>query len=128
MKIGFIGLGTMGGRMAASLRAAGHELCVNDIRREAVDPHVAAGATAKSDAREVGEASEVIFTSLFDDRYGVGGTFDTSNNGISAGTAGDWGGLYAGIAGSMHLDHTLFAFAGGITRVTRIHGGSFPVQ
>jgi 3-hydroxyisobutyrate dehydrogenase-like beta-hydroxyacid dehydrogenase len=62
MKIGFIGLGTMGGRMAASLRAAGHELCVNDIRREAVDPHVAAGATAKSDAREVGEASEVIFT------------------------------------------------------------------
>ena len=51
MKIGFIGLGTMGGRMAASLRAAGHALYVNDIRREAVDPHVAAGATAKPDAR-----------------------------------------------------------------------------
>jgi 3-hydroxyisobutyrate dehydrogenase len=64
MKIGFIGLGTMGGRMAASLRAAGHQLYVNDIRPEAVAPHVAAGSVAKRTAREVGEASDVIFTSL----------------------------------------------------------------
>ncbi len=64
MKIGFIGLGTMGGRMAASLRAAGHALYVNDIRPEAVAPHVAAGATAKPTARAVGEASDVVFTSL----------------------------------------------------------------
>jgi 3-hydroxyisobutyrate dehydrogenase len=64
MNIGFIGLGTMGGRMAASLRAAGHQLYVNDIRPEAVEPHVAAGATARPTAREVGEASDVVFTSL----------------------------------------------------------------
>jgi len=64
MNIGFIGLGTMGGRMATSLCAAGHELCVNDIRPEAVEPHVAAGATARPTAREVGEASDVVFTSL----------------------------------------------------------------
>lgn len=64
MKIGFIGLGTMGGRMAASLRAAGHELFVNDIRPEAVRPHVDAGCAARPSAREVGEASDVVFTSL----------------------------------------------------------------
>ena len=64
MRIGFIGLGTMGGRMAASLRAAGHELYVNDIRPEAVQPHVDAGSAAKPTAREVGEASDVVFTSL----------------------------------------------------------------
>jgi 3-hydroxyisobutyrate dehydrogenase len=64
MKIGFIGLGTMGGRMGASLRAAGHELYVNDIRPEAVRPHVEAGSVAMSSAREVGEASDVVFTSL----------------------------------------------------------------
>jgi len=64
MRIGFIGLGTMGGRMTSSLRAAGHELFVNDIRREAVAPQVAAGAIEKSTAREVGAASEVVFTSL----------------------------------------------------------------
>src|SRR5262245_47158800 len=64
MKIGFIGLGTMAGRRAASLRAAGHELYVNDIRIEAVRPHTDAGAVAKPTAREVGEAAEVVFTSL----------------------------------------------------------------
>ena len=64
MRIGFIGLGTMGGRMASSLRIAGHEMYVNDIRPEAVAPHVAAGAIGKSTAREIGAASEVVFTSL----------------------------------------------------------------
>jgi 3-hydroxyisobutyrate dehydrogenase len=54
----------MGGRMATSLRTAGHELFVNDIRPEAVRPHVDAGAVAQPTAREVGGASEVIFTSL----------------------------------------------------------------
>lgn len=64
MKIGFIGLGTMGGRMATSLRNAGHEMYVNDIRPEAVAPHVAAGAIEMPTARDVGAAAEVVFTSL----------------------------------------------------------------
>jgi 3-hydroxyisobutyrate dehydrogenase len=64
MKIGFIGLGTMGGPMATSLAAAGHEMYVNDLRPEAVAPHVAAGATASPDARAVGAAADVVFTSL----------------------------------------------------------------
>ena len=50
--------------MAKSLREAGHQMFVNDIRPEAVAPHVAAGATEKKSAREVGSAAEVIFTSL----------------------------------------------------------------
>src|SRR5258705_10715371 len=64
MRIGFIGLGTMGGRMASSLRAAGHEMFVNDIRAEAVAPHVAAGAIEKPTAREGGAVAEGVFTSL----------------------------------------------------------------
>jgi len=64
MRIGFIGLGTMGGRMAESLRNAGHEMYVNDIRPEAVAPHTAAGATAKPSARDVAAAVDVVFTSL----------------------------------------------------------------
>ena len=64
MKIGFIGLGTMGGPMASSLAAAGHQLYVNDLRTEAMAPHISAGAIAKPTAREVGEAAEVVFTSL----------------------------------------------------------------
>ena len=40
MKIGFIGLGTMGRHMAANLQKAGHELIVHDVRREAAESHV----------------------------------------------------------------------------------------
>ena len=34
MKVGFIGLGTMGAGMAGNLQKAGYELVVHDIRRE----------------------------------------------------------------------------------------------
>ncbi len=45
---------------------------------------------------------DIIFTSLQDDTYGAGGTFDTSNNGHNQSPAeGDWGGLVLrpGLAG-----------------------------
>ena len=35
MKVGFIGLGYMGGPMSRNILSAGHDLLVHDIRREA---------------------------------------------------------------------------------------------
>jgi 3-hydroxyisobutyrate dehydrogenase-like beta-hydroxyacid dehydrogenase len=64
MKVGFIGLGTMGRHMAANLMKAGHELTVHDVRREASEPHVKAGARWADSPRAVAEASDVVFTSL----------------------------------------------------------------
>jgi 3-hydroxyisobutyrate dehydrogenase-like beta-hydroxyacid dehydrogenase len=64
MKIGFIGLGTMGRHMAANLQKAGHELIVHDVRREAAGPHLKAGARWVDSPRALAEASEVVFTSL----------------------------------------------------------------
>ncbi|HET8575570.1 MAG TPA: NAD(P)-dependent oxidoreductase [Methylomirabilota bacterium] len=64
MKVGFIGLGTMGASMASNLQAAGHALCVNDVRREAAAPHLTAGAVWKDTPRQVAEAVDVVFTSL----------------------------------------------------------------
>jgi 3-hydroxyisobutyrate dehydrogenase len=64
MKVGFIGLGTMGASMASNLQAAGHELVVNDARRDAAAPHVKAGALWKDTARELAAEVEVVFTSL----------------------------------------------------------------
>ena len=64
MKIGFIGLGTMGASMALNVRSAGYELVVNDLRRETAAPHLAAGCVWADSARRVAEASDVIFTSL----------------------------------------------------------------
>lgn len=64
MKVGFIGLGTMGMSMAANLQKAGYDLVVNDIRRQAVEQHLAAGAQWADSPRAVAEAAEVVFTSL----------------------------------------------------------------
>jgi 3-hydroxyisobutyrate dehydrogenase-like beta-hydroxyacid dehydrogenase len=64
MRVGFIGLGTMGGSMALNVRAAGYEVVVNDIRRETSAPHLEAGASWADSARQIAEAADVVFTSL----------------------------------------------------------------
>lgn len=64
MKVGFIGLGTMGSGMALNTLKGGYELVVHDINRDAAAPHLEAGATWADTPRQVMEASEVVFTSL----------------------------------------------------------------
>ena len=64
MKLGFIGLGTMGSGMALNLLRAGHHLTVNDVSRDAAAPHLEAGAVWADSARDVAEASDMLFTSL----------------------------------------------------------------
>ncbi|MEO9191924.1 MAG: NAD(P)-dependent oxidoreductase [Acetobacteraceae bacterium] len=64
MKVGFIGLGTMGAGMAANLQKAGHALVVNDTRRPAAERFVSAGAVWAATPREVAEQTDLIFTSL----------------------------------------------------------------
>ena len=64
MKVGFIGLGTMGSGMALNVLKGGHELVVHDTNREAVGLHLEAGAAWADTPRQVMEVSEVVFTSL----------------------------------------------------------------
>lgn len=64
MKVGFIGLGTMGAFMAANLQKAGHDLVIHDVRREAGANRLAAGAVWAETPKAVAEQCEVIFTSL----------------------------------------------------------------
>ena len=64
MRIGFIGLGNMGGPMARNVLKAGHTLVVNDIRKELAAPHLADGAKWADGPTAVAQASDVIFTSL----------------------------------------------------------------
>src|SRR5437667_341246 len=49
MRIGFIGLGNMGGPMAQNLMKAGHALVVHDTRSEMVKPHLERGAKGRLD-------------------------------------------------------------------------------
>ncbi len=64
MKVGFIGLGTMGGSMSLNIRKAGYDIVVNDIRRETAARHIEMGCEWADTPKEVAAASEVVFTSL----------------------------------------------------------------
>ena len=64
MKVGFIGLGTMGAFMAANLQRGGHDLVIHDVRREAGANRLSAGAVWADNPKAVAEQCEVIFTSL----------------------------------------------------------------
>ena len=64
MKIGFIGLGTMGGGMAANVLKAGYELVVHDIRREAATPLLENGASWADTPAELAAECDVVLTSL----------------------------------------------------------------
>src|SRR6204780_5367291 len=62
--VGFVGLGTMGGRMATNLRKAGFKLVVHDLHRQAASHHLNAGAVWADSPRALASQSDVIFTSL----------------------------------------------------------------
>jgi 3-hydroxyisobutyrate dehydrogenase len=62
--VGFIGLGTMGSRMAANLQKAGFKLVVHDLHRQAASHHLDAGADWADNARALAGAADVIFSSL----------------------------------------------------------------
>ena len=64
MKIGLIGLGIMGSRMAANLQKRGHSLVVFNRTREKADPLVAEGARWADSATALAPQVEVIFTML----------------------------------------------------------------
>jgi 3-hydroxyisobutyrate dehydrogenase len=64
MKLGFIGLGTMGRHIASNLIKAGHDLVVHDVKAAAAAPHLQAGAKWADTPRAVAEATDIVFTSL----------------------------------------------------------------
>ncbi len=64
MRVGFIGLGTMGAHMALNARKGGHDLTVNDLRRDAAAPHLAAGCVWADTPEAVAKDADVVLTSL----------------------------------------------------------------
>ena len=64
MKIGFIGVGHMGGPMCRNIIKGDHEVTVYDLSAEAVQACVELGATAGASAQDVASRVEVVMTSL----------------------------------------------------------------
>ena len=95
--IGFIGLGIMGRPMSKHLLAAGYELVVHDVNREAVADVVAAGASEAGSAKEAAEKSTLIITMLPDSP-------DVEAVALGA------GGLVEGVSeGDIHVDMSTIA-------------------
>ncbi|MDQ8732098.1 NAD(P)-dependent oxidoreductase [Bradyrhizobium sp. LHD-71] len=63
-RVGFVGLGTMGSRMAANLQKGGYQLIVNDLRKDTADSLIAGGALWAETPQAVAEQANVFFTSL----------------------------------------------------------------
>ena len=62
--VGFVGLGTMGGKMATNILKAGYKVVVHDLHRQSAGHHLQAGAEWADTPRALAEKSDVIFTSL----------------------------------------------------------------
>ena len=58
MVVGFVGLGIMGGRMAANLQKDGYKLIVHDLQRQAASHHLNAGAAWADNPRALAGRSE----------------------------------------------------------------------
>jgi 3-hydroxyisobutyrate dehydrogenase len=64
MRVGFVGLGNLGGELAASLLRAGFALTVHDLDAGAMGSLVASGASAGTSPRAVARASTCVITCL----------------------------------------------------------------
>ena len=68
MKVGFIGLGTMGAFMAANLathlKASNHGFVLHDINRQSAQPLLDDGAEWADSPRAMAEVCDVVFLSL----------------------------------------------------------------
>ncbi len=64
MKVGFIGIGTMGGHMAYNLCKAEFEVSVHDLNKDLSQRHIAVGARWADTVKDIAQHNEVIMTSL----------------------------------------------------------------
>ena len=65
MKVGFVGLGTMGGNAAKNLIRAGFTVVVHDLRPEAAADHLAMGATWAASPRDMIDRVDCVVSMVF---------------------------------------------------------------
>jgi 3-hydroxyisobutyrate dehydrogenase len=90
--IAFIGLGNMGGPMAANLVKAGHRVVGTDVSPAAVERHVAAGGAGAASIAEAVREADVVVTML------------PSGREVSALYGGDKGIIASAKAGALLID------------------------
>ena len=68
MRVGFLGIGTMGAPMAKHVLAAGHALAVYNRTRARTEPLAAAGARVAATPADAARDAELVITMLSDER------------------------------------------------------------
>ncbi len=87
MRVGFIGLGNMGGPMAGHVAAADHEVAVYDTQADRIAPLVDAGARGASSPADAARGAELVSVVVLDDAQvldvttGSGGVVDAMDRG-----------------------------------------------
>ncbi|WP_425617171.1 pre-peptidase C-terminal domain-containing protein [Anatilimnocola sp. NA78] len=71
---------------------------------------------------------EIIMTSLYDQRYGAGGTFATSKSTATSGQPGNWGGVYFAPDSKGSFNEVVFAYGGGGTRIEGNFAGTNVIE
>ena len=64
MKVGFIGLGNVGGKLAGSLLRNKFDLTVRDLDKNLTKPFIDLGAKSANSPKELAEKTDLIITSL----------------------------------------------------------------
>ena len=64
MKIGFIGLGNVGGKLAGSLQRNGFDLIVRDLDHDLAQPFIENGATFAVTPKAMAQAADIVITCL----------------------------------------------------------------
>jgi len=65
MKIGFIGLGTMGSEASLNILRGGHELTVCDLDKSRAERHLEMGASWVETPAEAAKDADIVFTMVF---------------------------------------------------------------
>lgn len=115
MKIGFIGLGKMGGAIASNLLKADHEVTVWNRSPKKAVPLVTAGAVLAASPKELAESSDVVITMLAD---------DSALDSVLEGENGVFSGLGSG---KLHISMSTIAVstADALTQEHRLRGLRF---
>ena len=83
--IGFIGLGNMGGPMAANLVKAGHAVCGFDLSQTSLQAALDAGCTTAETASEAAADKDVVVTMLPAGKHVVG-VYNEIRSAVAQGT------------------------------------------
>ncbi|WP_069383233.1 NAD(P)-dependent oxidoreductase [Halomonas caseinilytica] len=64
MKVGFVGLGNVGGKLAGSLIRNGYEVTIRDLDREVAQPFLDMGASWAESSKVLAETTDMVITCL----------------------------------------------------------------